>query len=61
MDRDDSGLEEGDSYEINAILDYRKYKNDYKYLIRWTGYGREEAEWRTAWQLRHAQDLIDEY
>jgi hypothetical protein len=32
-----------------------------KYLVKWKGYGEEEATWQRADELQHCQQAIDEY
>jgi hypothetical protein len=34
-----------DSYEVQAILDHRKAKNGYEYLVRWAGYNPSDDSW----------------
>ncbi|KAK4188936.1 hypothetical protein QBC35DRAFT_473208, partial [Podospora australis] len=57
----DSGLEEGDRYETEIILDHRPYKKGFKYLTKWEGHGNEHNTWMTEFQLRRSKELIEEY
>lgn len=54
--------EPGEDYEVEAVVDHKKLPSGaYKYLIKWTRYGNEHNEWKTAYQLRHAARLVSEY
>ncbi len=57
----DSGLEDGDRYETEIILDHRPHGKTIQYLIKWKGYGHEHNGWKSEWQLRHSADLIRQY
>ena len=56
-----SASESGDSYEVEAVLQHKKVRNGYKYLIKWKGWGHEHNVWKTEQQLRHSQRLVNEY
>jgi hypothetical protein len=53
--------ETGDDYEVEVIVDHKLVRGAYKYLIKWKGWGNEYNVWKTPYQLRHSQRLIDEY
>lgn len=50
-------------YEVEIVLNHRpnRKKTGFDYLIKWKGWGHEHNVWKTAHQLRHSKDLIDEY
>lgn len=57
-----SGDEQGDKYEVEAVVGHKKIKNgSFKYLIKWKGWDNHNNEWKSEWQLRHSAELIDEY
>jgi hypothetical protein len=56
--------EEGQiEYEIDEILDHKfdEHNRPTKYLIKWKGYGIEDATWETADNLNNAQMAVYEY
>ncbi|KUJ23899.1 uncharacterized protein LY89DRAFT_712865 [Mollisia scopiformis] len=55
---DDADME----YEIEEIVAKRPTKSKGPlYRVRWCGWGQEWDEWKTAKELEHAEDLVDEY
>ena len=48
-------------YEVDLILDSRVYHGDVYYLVKWVGYGIEEATWEKKMYLRHLPEFISEY
>ncbi|CAJ2500431.1 Uu.00g032840.m01.CDS01 [Anthostomella pinea] len=53
----------GDLYEIEIILKHElnAKKIDFKYLIKWKGYGHDVNGWKTERQLRKSPLLLEEY
>jgi hypothetical protein len=49
---------EHDHYEVEAILDTRKFRKKTKYLVKWKGYGHEDNTWQTAASLKTAPEAM---
>ena len=45
-------------YEVESILDSRKYRNQYQYLVKWKGYDAGHNSWEPAAHLTHSTDLL---
>jgi transposase InsO family protein len=48
-------------YEVQEILDRRKYRNGTQYLVQWSGYPKEDATWEPAKNLKNCQEMINEF
>jgi hypothetical protein len=48
-------------YEVEHILDSRKYRNQYQYLVKWKGYDPGHNSWEPATHLTHSQQLVDTF
>ena len=48
-------------YEVEQILDSRKYRNQFQYLIKWRGYDHGHNSWEPTANLTHCADLIDAF
>jgi hypothetical protein len=48
-------------YEVERVLDSRKYRNQYQYLIKWRGYDAGHNSWEPATHLTHSQELVDAF
>ena len=48
-------------YEVEAILDSRKYRNQYQYLVKWKGYDFGHNSWEPAAHLTHSADLLNAF
>lgn len=48
-------------YEVEEILDSRKYRNQFQYLVHWKGYSEGDNSWEPAKNLTHCQELIDAF
>ena len=48
-------------YEVECILDSRKYHNQYQYLVQWKGYDTGHNSWEPATNLTNSPDLINEF
>lgn len=59
--QEDSGLEDGERFEVEVVLNHKKVRNAYKYLIKWKDLDHQHDVWKTEFQLRHSQDLIEEH
>lgn len=55
-----STLNENNSYEVEKILDHRKYKKRTKYLVKWKDYDESENSW--IWESGfNDNNIIKEY
>jgi len=56
-------LESAIEYEVSAILDYRKQRNQLQYLVEWEGYEDtpEHRTWEPLSNLKNAAKLIKEF
>lgn len=57
---EEKGEEDEGGYEVERIVDKRKYKGKVEYLIKWKGYSNEENTWEPIANLQ-CQELINEY
>jgi len=48
-------------YEVERILDSRKYRNQYQYLVKWEGYDAGHNSWEPATHLTHCPDLTQAF
>ena len=48
-------------FEVERILDKRKFRKKIQYLVKWTGYGIQDSEWINSENLPNAQELIEEF
>jgi RNase H-like domain found in reverse transcriptase/Reverse transcriptase (RNA-dependent DNA polymerase)/Integrase zinc binding domain/Chromo (CHRromatin Organisation MOdifier) domain/Integrase core domain len=48
-------------YEVEDILDSRKYRNQYQYLVKWKGYDTGHNSWEPAAHLAHSAELVDAF
>jgi hypothetical protein len=49
-------------YEIETILDLRKWGRGLQYLIRWKGYDKSHDQWISRTEvLRHADEFVEEF
>jgi Chromo (CHRromatin Organisation MOdifier) domain len=55
-------IEEGEEvYKVEQILEHRKCRQGYEYLIKWVGYPLTEASWELKSNLTGATDILQEY
>jgi transposase InsO family protein len=45
-------------YEVEAILDSRKYRNQLQYLVKWRGYDTGHNSWEPSTNLVHSAELV---
>jgi hypothetical protein len=45
-------------YEVDQILDSRKYRNQLQYLVKWQGYDQGHNSWEPATNLTHCSELV---
>ena len=48
-------------YEVDRVLGHEKVGRGYRWLLGFTGYDDDAAEWYTTTQAGHAKDLIEQY
>ena len=48
-------------YIIEKILDRKKVKDKYQYLIKWQGYPEEDCTWEPIENLQYSLELVKEY
>jgi len=48
-------------YEVEAILDKRRFHRQVQYLVLWKGYPLHDATWEPLANLQYAQELVNEY
>jgi transposase InsO family protein len=49
-----------EEWEVEEILDSRMFRNCLQYLVKWKGYGREEASWEPRTNV-HAPQLVTKF
>ena len=48
-------------YEVERILDRKKIKGKYKYLIKWKGYSMKECTWEPLSSLENIKDYVEQF
>ncbi len=48
-------------YEVDEILDSRKYRNQLQYLVKWKGYDTGHNSWEPAPHLTHCPQLLQTF
>lgn len=54
-------VEGEEEYEVDRILDSRRYRNQLQYLVRWKGYGEGEDSWEPASNLTNAPEKVAKF
>ena len=54
-------IDDIDEYEVETILDSRKYRNQYQYLVKWKGYDEGHHSWEPASNLANSPELIETF
>src|ERR1700680_3632287 len=54
-------IDEELEYEVETILDSRKFRNQYQYLVKWKGYDAGHNSWEPISHLTHCTELIDTF
>ena len=54
-------IDDEPEYEVENILDSRKYCNQYQYLVKWKGYNVGYNSWKPAANLVYAPELINKF
>jgi hypothetical protein len=48
-------------YEVEAVLDSRKYRNQLQYLVKWKGYDAGHNSWEPTTNLTNCSELVDAF
>ena len=48
-------------YEVERILNRKKIKGKYKYLIKWKGYSMKECTWEPLSSLKNIKDYVEQF
>jgi hypothetical protein len=48
-------------YNVEKILDKKKYKNVWKYKVKWEGYSIDECTWEPIENLDNCKNLVEEF
>ena len=58
---DKKGELEENFYEVEKILDRRKIKGKFQYLIKWKGYSLSESTWEPISHLQYVKEIVDQF
>ena len=62
MERPPPEVVEGEEeYEVEAIIDHKREKGTWWYLIKWKGYGPESNTWEPRQNITHAEKILKAY
>jgi transposase InsO family protein len=50
-----------EEYEVEEILDHRRYRRQNQFLVLWKGYPRESSTWEPISQLTNCSDILQDY
>ena len=50
-----------DRYEVEQILDTKKFRKTQKYLVKWKGFGHEENTWEPLKNLKGSEEALAEF
>jgi hypothetical protein len=50
-----------EEYFVEKILDKRKYKDVWKYKVKWVGYSIDDCTWEPIENLEQCRDLVDKF
>ena len=54
-------IEGEEKYDVEKILNKRKFRRKNRYLVWWKGYMAEEDTWKLRKNLENAQDLVNRF
>ncbi len=54
-------IDDVEEWDVEKILDKRKRRGEFEYLIRWDGYPPEYDQWVPEEDMEHAQELLDAF
>lgn len=50
-----------EEYEVDQILNSRRYRRQFQYLVRWKGYGPEDDTWEPKEGLKKSRAVINDF
>jgi len=62
MEKEENNKENDEQlYEVEKILDRKKIKGKYKYLIKWKGYSMDECTWEPLSNLENIKHYVEQF
>ncbi|KAF8829214.1 hypothetical protein HHX47_DHR3000714 [Lentinula edodes] len=52
---------EEEEYEVEEVVDARKYRNGIQYKVKWRGYGPHEMTWEPAANMTNAKEAVQDF
>jgi len=54
-------VDDSDKWEVNRILDPKRFYRKLHYLVQWAGYSYVRTSWDPAENLGNGQELVDDF